>query len=140
MLTDERCHIRTLAARRIIKAREIGTDGNCVHRFIIPAVDFRATYYVDLIDWPACNFTLPTVLRHISSHELLKMIQNDVPMDGSDFIKFPSHTQAVERIVKLITEASRKRVGPQNGDGFIKATLKSRKQMSQFESKKDYKK
>ncbi|GBM23766.1 hypothetical protein AVEN_271128-1 [Araneus ventricosus] len=43
MLTDERCHIRNLAARRIIKAREIDPDGNCVHRFVIPAVNFRAT-------------------------------------------------------------------------------------------------
>ncbi|GBL88518.1 hypothetical protein AVEN_159103-1 [Araneus ventricosus] len=43
MLTDERCHIRTLAARRIIKAREIGPNGNCVRRFAIPAVNFRAT-------------------------------------------------------------------------------------------------
>ncbi|GBO05552.1 hypothetical protein AVEN_208218-1 [Araneus ventricosus] len=140
MLSDERCHIRTLAARRIIKEREIFPDGNCVRRSGIPAVNFRATDYVDLVDWQACHVTPPTVLRHISSHELLKMIQDDVPVDGWDFIKFPSHTQSVERIVKLITETSRKRVGPQNRDGFIKATLESRKQMSQFESKKDYKK
>ncbi|GBN11044.1 hypothetical protein AVEN_22835-1 [Araneus ventricosus] len=119
---------------------EIFPEGNCVRRFVIPAVNFRATDYVDLIDWQVCNVTPPTVLRHISSHELLKMIQDDAPMDGWDFIKFPSHTQADERIVKLITEASRKIFGPQNRDGFIRATLESRKQMSQFESKKDYKK
>ncbi|GBM43376.1 hypothetical protein AVEN_264597-1 [Araneus ventricosus] len=82
MLTDERCHIRTLAARRIIKAREIGKDGNCVRRFITPAVNIRATDNVDLIDWQACNVTPPTVLRHSSSLELLKMIQDDVPMSG----------------------------------------------------------
>ncbi|GBN05637.1 hypothetical protein AVEN_115890-1 [Araneus ventricosus] len=64
------------------------------------------------------------------------MIQDDVLMDGWDFIKFSSHTKAVERIVKLVTEAFRKRVGPQNTDGFIRATLESRNQMSQFESKK----
>ncbi|GBN84214.1 hypothetical protein AVEN_155871-1 [Araneus ventricosus] len=104
--------------------------------FIIPVVNFRATDYVGLIKWQACNVTPPTVLRQTSSYELLKMIQDDVPMDGRDFIKFPSHMQEVERIVKLVTEASRKRVGPQNRDGFIRATLKSRKQMSQFESKK----
>ncbi|GBN99482.1 hypothetical protein AVEN_4645-1 [Araneus ventricosus] len=73
--------------------------------------------------------------RQISSHELLKMIQDDVPMDGWDFIKFPSHTQAVERIVKLATEASRKRVGQQNMDGFIRVTVESMKQITQFESK-----
>ncbi|GBO36602.1 hypothetical protein AVEN_148832-1 [Araneus ventricosus] len=140
MLTDERCHIRTLSARRIIKAREIDPDGNCVRRFFIHAVNFRATDYVDIIDWQAFHVTPPPVLRQMSSHELLKMIQDDVPMDGRDFIKFPSHSQTVERIVKLVTEASRKRVGPQNRDGFIRATLESRKQMSQFETKTDYKK
>ncbi|GBM61890.1 hypothetical protein AVEN_239155-1 [Araneus ventricosus] len=140
-LTGERCHIRTLAVRRIIKAREIGPDDNCVRRFVTSAANFRATDYVDLIDWQACNVTPPTFLRHISSHELLKMIQDDVPMDGWNFIKFPSYTQAVERIAKLVTEASRRRVGPQNRDEFIRATLKSIKQMSQFESKKkNYKK
>ncbi|GBL95623.1 hypothetical protein AVEN_24828-1 [Araneus ventricosus] len=118
---------------------EIGPEGNCVRRFVIPAVNFGAADYVDLIDWQAFYVTPPTVLRHIDFHELLKMIQDDVPMDGWDFIKFLSHTKAVERIVKLVTEASRKRVGPQNRYGFIRATLESRKQMSQFEYKKDYK-
>ncbi|GBL75106.1 hypothetical protein AVEN_193281-1 [Araneus ventricosus] len=50
MLTDERCHIRTLASRRIIKASEISPDGNCFRRFVIPAVNFRARDYLDLID------------------------------------------------------------------------------------------
>ncbi|GBM39531.1 hypothetical protein AVEN_270714-1 [Araneus ventricosus] len=110
-----------------------------VFRFVIPAANFRATDHVDLIGWQAFHVTPPSVLRQISSHELLKMIQHDVPMDGWDLVKFPSHTKEVERIVKLVTEASRKRFGPQNRDGFIRATLESRKQMSQFESKKDYK-
>ncbi|GBM03021.1 hypothetical protein AVEN_14535-1 [Araneus ventricosus] len=65
------------------------------------------------------------------------MIQDDAPMNDWDFIKFPSHTQAVERIVKHVAEASS--IRPQNSDGFIGATLESRKQMSQFESKKYYK-
>ncbi|GBN36018.1 hypothetical protein AVEN_194724-1 [Araneus ventricosus] len=114
---------------------EIDPGGNCLRRFIIP-VNFRATDYVGLIDWQPCDVTPPTVLRQISYHEFLKMIQDDVPMDGRDFIKFPSHTQAVERIVKLVTEASRKRVGPHNRDEFIRATLESRKQMSQLSPKK----
>ncbi|GBM69752.1 hypothetical protein AVEN_75393-1 [Araneus ventricosus] len=119
---------------------EIGPEGNFVRRFVIPAVNFGFTDYVDLIDWKAFYAPPPPVLRQISSHQLLKMRQDDVPMDGRVFIKFPSHTQAVERIMKLVTEASTKRVGPQNRDGFITATLESRKQMPQFEYKKVYKK
>ncbi|GBM73721.1 hypothetical protein AVEN_251164-1 [Araneus ventricosus] len=104
---------------------EIGTEGNCVRRFVIPATNFGATDYVDLIDLQTFYVTPPPVLRLISSHELLQMIQDDVPIDSWNFIKFPSNTQAVERIVKLVTEATRRRVGPQNRDGFIRAILKS---------------
>ncbi|GBN64988.1 hypothetical protein AVEN_95362-1 [Araneus ventricosus] len=116
---------------------KLAQKGNYVHRFVIPAVTFGATDNVDLIDWKVFYVTPPPVLRQNSSHELLKLILGDVSMDDTDFIKFPSHTQSVERIVKLVTEASRKRFGPQNRDGFIRATLESRKQMSQFESKKE---
>ncbi|GBL73492.1 hypothetical protein AVEN_142660-1 [Araneus ventricosus] len=78
--------------------------------FVITVVNFGATDYVDLIDWQAFYVTPPPVLRQISSHELLKMIQNDVPMDGWYLIKFPSHTQALERIVKLVTICVQKRL------------------------------
>ncbi|GBN50969.1 hypothetical protein AVEN_190095-1 [Araneus ventricosus] len=106
-------------------------------RFVTTAVNFGAADYVDLIDWQASYVTSPPVPREISSHELLKMIQNDVQMDGWVFIKFPSHTpQVVERTLKCITEASRKIVGPQNRGGFIRATPESRKHTSKFEYKK----
>ncbi|GBM35771.1 hypothetical protein AVEN_253855-1, partial [Araneus ventricosus] len=99
---------------------------------LLMLLTFELQNYVDLIDWQACDVTPPTVLRYISCHELLKMIHYDVPMEGGFLIIFPSHTQAVERIVKLITEASRKRVGPQNRDRFIRATLESMEQSSEF--------
>ncbi|GBM26527.1 hypothetical protein AVEN_245255-1 [Araneus ventricosus] len=95
MLADEGGHIRILEARRIVKAREISADGNCVRRFVIPAVNFGATDYVDSIDWQACYVTSPLVLRDKSFNELLKMIQDDAPMNDWNFIKFPSHTKAV---------------------------------------------
>ncbi|GBN81820.1 hypothetical protein AVEN_199127-1 [Araneus ventricosus] len=82
MLTDERCHIRTLAARRMVKARKIGPDGINVRRFFIPAVNFGVTDCVYVTDWQASYVTSPPVPREISSHELLKMIQDDVPTDG----------------------------------------------------------
>ncbi|GBO15825.1 hypothetical protein AVEN_211406-1 [Araneus ventricosus] len=87
---------------------EIGPKGNFVCRFVISSVNFGAADYVDLIDWHAFYVTRPTVLRNISSYGLLKMIQDDVPMEGWDFIKFPSPTTAVERIVKLVTKPPEK--------------------------------
>ncbi|GBN61926.1 hypothetical protein AVEN_245568-1 [Araneus ventricosus] len=43
MLTDERCYIRTFSARRLIKARVIGPNGNCVRRFLLLTLDLQAT-------------------------------------------------------------------------------------------------
>ncbi|GBM79968.1 hypothetical protein AVEN_122558-1 [Araneus ventricosus] len=48
MLTDEKCHIRTLTALRIIRAREIGPEGNCSRIFVIPAVNFGAADYAQI--------------------------------------------------------------------------------------------
>ncbi|GBL74497.1 hypothetical protein AVEN_235433-1 [Araneus ventricosus] len=115
---------------------EIGQEDYCVRGFLIPAVNFRATDYVDLFDWQAFHVTPLPVLRQISSLELLNMIQDDVPMAGWDFLLL----NFLHILVKLVTEASRKRVGPQNRDGFIRATPESRKLMSQFKFRKDYKK
>ncbi|GBM90993.1 hypothetical protein AVEN_217460-1 [Araneus ventricosus] len=122
----------------INKAKEIGPDGINVGRFFIPAVNFGDT-------GSKMSLTGKVVMSHrlqfseIGSHELLKKIQDDVAMDGWNFTKFPSHNQAVDRIAKLFTEASKKTAGPQNSDRFMRATIESRKHMSKFKSKKDYK-
>lgn len=50
MLNIERCHISIIAARRIINARENIPDGNGVRRFVILAVNFGVTDYLDFID------------------------------------------------------------------------------------------
>ncbi|GBN11001.1 hypothetical protein AVEN_111171-1 [Araneus ventricosus] len=77
-----------LRSDRCRNGNSLKLKGNCVRRFVIPTVNFGAADYVDLIDWQALYVTPLTVLRHIGSHELLKMIQDDVPMDGWDFINF----------------------------------------------------
>ncbi|GBN97390.1 hypothetical protein AVEN_227972-1 [Araneus ventricosus] len=69
MLTDERFHIRKLAARRIYQRQGKLAQMEIVCRFVIPAVNFGATDYVDHIDWQVCYVTSPSVLKKISSHE-----------------------------------------------------------------------
>jgi len=59
-------------------------------------------------------------------------------MAGEEITAFPSHTQAVERHVRVVTEAAKAVYGAENRDGYIKAKLKSRKEMPKFNSKKDY--
>ena len=52
--------------------------------------------------------------------------------------EFPCHTQAVERVIKLVTEVSNVVIGKINGEGFIKTRIGRRKRIPTLESKKDY--
>ncbi|CAH1110847.1 unnamed protein product [Psylliodes chrysocephalus] len=56
MLADERKHIRELAVRRILKARN-KPEG--VRVFRIPNLNFEAQDYIDLIKWAECTITEP---------------------------------------------------------------------------------
>ena len=51
---------------------------------------------------------------------------------------YPCHTQAVERGVKLVSEASAAAIGQEAREGFICQRIKERKVLNKFESKKDY--
>jgi len=75
------------------------------------------------------------LLTNLSLEEELQLIQNEDLGDHYLFPKLPCHTQTVE----LVTEASFNICGPENRNGFIRITLESRKKMSYFETKKDYK-
>ena len=48
------------------------------------------------------------------------------------------HTQSVERAVKLVTQASISVYGPEARDGFVKATVLSRRIMPKLNSKKEF--
>lgn len=52
---------------------------------------------------------------------------------------FPCHTQAVERAVKLVTDASTAVCGESARDGFIRARIELRAIMPSFNTKKEYK-
>ena len=50
----------------------------------------------------------------------------------------PSHTQAVERIVKEVTEASKHVIGPEQHDGFIRSRKMARQILPEFDTKQQY--
>ena len=73
----------------------------------------------------------------ITNAQLEEYISQDVP-PFLEFGNFPCHTQAVERNVKLVTEASLS-VCDEERDGVVRATLEARRVMGKFNTKKDYK-
>lgn len=139
MITDERRHIRELGLRRVLKCRQ-----NKVHNaqqprvFKIPILNFSASDYVDLIDWSE-GVSEPPVTRGITT-DSLKDLVNEGGIDRVAFPRYPCHTQAVERHVKLVTKASLSVCGQKSRDGLIRSCLESRNLMPVFNTKAQYKK
>lgn len=132
MLTDSRQHIRELAVKRILKARK----NNIKNRiFKVPKINFDAQDYIDLIDWFNCVVTEPPLTMNMSEEQLLDIVtKNQIPK----FNHFHCHSQAVERCVKIITDASSKVCGEKSRDGYIRAKLDARKDLPKFENKGQY--
>lgn len=139
MMTDELVEVRKLALDRLLAAREAETDSvNGWVRFNkVPKLNFKANNYYDMINWKSITLTVPPVLRSVSNEELIQGLSGDTA-EIWKFSEFPSHTVAVERTVKLVTEASSKVIGPQSRDRFIRSTLKSRQQLPKFSTKSDF--
>lgn len=138
MIVDKRDHVRELGLRRIIKARNIATKIKSIRSFKPPRINFQASEYTEMIDWNTAALSPPPLLRRVSDDDLWTKIKSGESADEWNFGKFPCHTQAAERCVKLVTEASQNVVGFKSRDGLIRTTLQSRAAMSSFSSKCDF--
>jgi hypothetical protein len=139
MILDEQEHIRELGYRRIIKARNQKQEtGESVRIFKVPSINFDAKDYTELIDWSKCALTSPPLLARMTTEHIESLLKEKA-LPKFDCLKFPCHTQSVERCVKLVTEASGKVCGHENRDGYIRATLKSRSMMPKFNTKLEFK-
>lgn len=136
MLSDKNKTVRELAAKRILKARNSPHTGNLPRVFEVPQINFDANEYIDLIDWQQ-NFFDPPILRHITNKGINEVIESQGD-ENLIFLKLPCHTQAVERSVKIVTEASMSLCDKNSREGLIQAKLASRKLMPRFDSKRDF--
>ena len=137
MISDDEQHVRQLGWRRILKARSVFNGVKGLRAFSIPKLIIDATVYFEMIEWSDA-ITEPPLTTLFSDemvqHQVLTgEIHNDWPWKG-----VPCHSQAVERMVKLVTEASGSVCGHQRRDGMIRATIQSRKKLPNFDSKKSY--
>ena len=134
MVNDVEGSNRELGWRRIKKAR--ATDkGKTVRTFRIPKLNFDATSYIDMINWQEENITEPPLTRGIPDEELDFLIESK---GQREFPIFPCHTQAVERCVKLVTEASSLVCSSDARDGLILSRIESRQKMPSFETKRQF--
>ncbi|GBM14015.1 hypothetical protein AVEN_166199-1 [Araneus ventricosus] len=139
MIVDKRDLIRYLGFRRIIKARNLASKRKSIRSSQPPKTNFPATYYIEMIHWNTITLSPPPFLRRFSNQEIRSKVQSGGTAAEWDFDKFPCHTQAVERCVKLVTQASQKAFGSNSRDGFIITTLLSISSMPSFSSKSYFK-
>ncbi|GBM12727.1 hypothetical protein AVEN_228519-1 [Araneus ventricosus] len=104
MLVDERKHIWELGHRRILKARQFVPKKKTVRNFVPPKINFQASDYTEIINWNSCVVYSPPMLRDLN--EDIKSLINSETTPIREIQKFPCHTQAGERCIKLVTEAS----------------------------------
>lgn len=145
MLVDDRKEVRRFALEKIIEAREIAELPNeqrehSIRHFQLPDLQINANDYTEMIDWNQQKITPPPVLNNTSTDELRNILSSNdnEPKYVWEFENFPCHTQAVERTVKLVTEAASTVCGFEMRDGFIRSTLESRQKNPIFDCKKQY--
>ena len=86
-----------------------------------------------MIDWTDSSITEPPVIKTMTDAEFRKFIMMKVTPTLL-FPEFSCRTQAVEKLVKLVTEASKAVCGPKSRDGFIHARDASRQLMPTFQT------
>lgn len=139
MIFDSDREIRKMGYRKILHSREFTeVTFGILREYALPPILFDCQNYCELIDW---NFpyTEPPFTRLIALEELEKLAESGDSIE-SDFTEVPCHTQATERHIRTVTQASMAVGSKAHREGMIATTLSARAKRPKFESKKDYQK
>lgn len=142
MVNDDNVAVRREGWLKIIYARRNELNNGIIRPFQIPEINFDCSGYTEMIDLDSVVLTAPPLLRSIqvdldSLNEFAASKVVDLCLD-MDLSKTPCHTQAVERCIKVVTEASISVTEESQRIGWIVNNLKSRKTSKKFDSKKDF--
>ncbi|QQP40751.1 Uncharacterized protein FKW44_017171 [Caligus rogercresseyi] len=96
-----------------------------------PEINTEATSINDLISW-SDGVLEPPLTCSLSTLEVKGFINSPMKVPN-----WPCHTQSIERVVKMVTEASAKYYSQEKRDGAIRAQEASRRLMAKNDSKQD---
>ena len=88
--------------------------------FVIPSLNFESENYVGMINWDDAKITEPPLTTCMTDEMVNRCAQQRLQLPS-----FPCHTQAVERTVKVVTEAAVKHFGYESRHGWILNVMKS---------------
>ena len=107
-------------------------SGENIRRFRRPKLNLNAKVYYKLVDMNSSTICEPPAIRHKSCLELNEIRHKPLTL------MHPCHNQAVERHVKVVSEASAAVATFDRRDGLIRQKLKSRKLMKELNTKRDF--
>ena len=129
MVADQDQQVRAQAVQMIQRWRQ-QPRGLEVREFKIPQVNFAASDLAELIEFSTALITEPPLTMGLSD-AAIEAIQNTPLEVGA----YPVHTVAVERAVKVVTEAASAVIGEEARHGFICSRLRHRQHLPEVISK-----
>ena len=131
MVADSDAAVRAQAVRQIGLCRQRPQE--VVRPYKLPSINFAATDYTKLLDWVKETVTEPPLTTDLTDAELQGIISQPLQVAA-----FPVHTVAVERAVKVVTEAAGAVLGEERRHGWICSRLEHRRQLPSINSKRSF--
>ena len=130
MLADENQEMRRIAVDKILKIQCLSSisaarkqpepstqkeicQNSSIRCFKVPALDPQAKEFYELVNLNEKEISQPPALVSFDNDSILKM--QEAPL----CLQHPCHNQAIERHIKLVSEASLAVAGYKNRDGLI---------------------
>ena len=107
-------------------------DVSNVRRFHRPKINNTAKVYHKVVNMNWAEIKEPPAIKHNCDENLAKIRQTPLKL------QHPCHNQAVERHIKVVTEASAAVSTFERKDGVIRQKLKSQKLIKKLNNKCDY--
>ena len=132
MVKSDDSDIRSAGMNRILEIRRLGGKGR-INK--IMAINFNAPTWMKLINIDDQDVGEPGTTQLFTDEEIISKISSEEKLEIPDL---PSHSQSVERSVKLVSEASNCVYGFESRHRHILAKNLSRKHRKSFISKGYY--
>ena len=126
---------RKIAVERILNCRSNSSQNlpsEGVRKFYLPKINMKAKRLADLSDLFQKGLTEPPLTKSFTNEEIEKAISTPIVFEH------PCHSQAVERHVRLVSNASASVSSFERRDGLIRQQIKSHSLIKTFDTKKQF--
>ena len=115
----------------ILRARREFDPSVHPRQFIPPKVNLNSETYSELVEWETAARTEPPLTKDLPDEVILFTLEKLLILP-----LYPNHMQAVERMVRVVTESCKKRTSYHGRHRLILKLLESRKMVNKFNTKK----